>query len=167
MVHLPHNGRLTAIRFFIIALLMLLAAPAALHAQYARHAPTGEDVATILSEATRTSDFWSAATGSVVSEELMATSIENGLSLDEAEALKRKGRALLITGGALGITGAALYGSSFTMVSDSTSIGGVFSVGGIMIFASAISYCIIGTSKYVKGKKAILSAQAGTIALNF
>lgn len=153
-------------KHFIITLLMLLAAPAALHAQYARQAPTGEDVATILYETTGTSNIWSVTNGSIISEG-QTTSIENGLSLDEAEALKRKGRALLITGGALGITGAALYGSSFTMVSDSTSIGGVFSVGGILIFASAISYCIIGTSQYVKGKKAILSAQAGTIALNF
>lgn len=85
----------------------------------------------------------------------------------EALAMKNKGRALLITGGALSLTGIALYLSAYTMISDSTSIGGVFSIGGLVVFTSAIPCYITGSIYYVKGRKACLAASPGKIALVF
>lgn len=85
----------------------------------------------------------------------------------DALAMKNKGRALLITGGALSLTGIALYLSAYTMISDSTSIGGVFSIGGLVVFTSAIPCYITGSIYYVKGRKACLAASPGKVALIF
>ncbi|MDO5443260.1 MAG: hypothetical protein Q4G10_06275 [Bacteroidia bacterium] len=81
--------------------------------------------------------------------------------------LKRKGRTLLITGGALSLTGIAMYASAFTMISDSTDIGSYFSISGIALFASAIPFYAIGTNYCIKGKKTSFSASPGRLALMF
>lgn len=90
-----------------------------------------------------------------------------GQDLAAALAQKRKGRALLITGGALSVTGAALFFSSWGMITDATDAGKYFSIGGLSVFAAAIPFYISGSIVYVKGKRAALSAGPGSVALNF
>jgi len=88
-------------------------------------------------------------------------------SLDAAQALKRKGRNLLITGGALSAAGIALYCSSWAMISDSSDAGKYLSIGGISTFAASIPFYITGSVLYVKGKKASLTASPSLLTLSF
>ena len=73
----------------------------------------------------------------------------------------KTGKVLLITAGCMTAVGIASYFSAWTMVSDATSIGGVFSIGGIALVGASIPLYIAGSVLYVKGKKSLEMTQNG------
>ena len=66
------------------------------------------------------------------------------------------GRNLLIAGGCCFVVGAALYPMAFLCISDSPGayeLGGVCSIGGVVLMGASVPLFIAGSVLYVKGKK--------------
>jgi len=71
----------------------------------------------------------------------------------EYERMERSGKTLLICAGALSAAGVAMYISSWTMTSDSSSIGSVFSIAGLSCAGISIPLYICGASKLRKSHR--------------
>lgn len=91
-------------------------------------------------------------------------------SPDYAKGLKDKktGTALLITAGACTATGVALYGLSWTLISDSIpDAARAVPIVGISLLGASIPLYIAGSVLYVRGKKATMEAAPGYLAIKF
>ncbi len=79
----------------------------------------------------------------------------------------KTGKALLITAGCMTAAGAALYGSAWAMIGDSSSVGAVFSISGIALVGASVPLYIAGAVLYVKGKRTTLSMTGTSVTLRF
>jgi len=86
-----------------------------------------------------------------LSAQTLTESQENASPVPEMELSvapqKKPGTALLITAGCLTAVGAAMYVSSWGMISDSSSIGSVFSIAGLTCVGVSIPLYITGVCK--------------------
>lgn len=77
------------------------------------------------------------------------------------------GRNLLIAGGCLMGAGLITYPLSFTMIDGPRAVGGLFSVGGLVLMGSSVPLFVAGSILYVQGKNECVSLSANGLTVKF
>lgn len=86
---------------------------------------------------------------------------------DKAERQYKAGKALLITGGALTVSGVALYTGGLLCMGEGGSLPSTMTISGVTCAGLSVGCYIAGSVLYCKGKKSRVRAVPGGLALNF
>lgn len=86
---------------------------------------------------------------------------------DKAERQYKAGKALLITGGALTVSGVALYTGGLLCMGEGGPLPSSMTISGVTCAGLSVGCYVAGSILYCKGKRSRVRAVPGGLALNF